>query len=77
MKQDVLQDKTLVLSEVTQLTGSLRGSAAEGRAVGAQLAAAANGYQNKLRAVTRHMMATISELSLYQVRGCLWPRVLE
>jgi hypothetical protein len=68
MQQDNLGEKQLVLGEVTHLTDSLRGTAAEGRATGAQLAAAANAYQGKLRAVTRRMMATISELSLYQVR---------
>lgn len=67
MKKDSLLDKYTVLDEVTQLTDVLRGEAAEGRATGAQLAAAANSYQQKLRAVTRKMMATISELSLYQV----------
>jgi hypothetical protein len=68
MQQDTLGEKQLVLGEVTHLTDSLRGTAAEGRATGAQLAAAANAYQGKLRGVTRRMMATISELSLYQVR---------
>jgi hypothetical protein len=68
MQQDTLGEKQLVLGEVTHLTDSLRGTAAEGRATGAQLAAAANAYQGKLRGVTRRTMATISELSLYQVR---------
>ncbi|WIA38855.1 hypothetical protein OEZ86_002132 [Tetradesmus obliquus] len=66
MTQDGLGEKALVLGEVTHLTEGLRGTAAEGRATGAQLAAAANAYQGKLRSVTRRMMATISELSLYQ-----------
>ncbi|KAF6250573.1 hypothetical protein COO60DRAFT_1681477 [Scenedesmus sp. NREL 46B-D3] len=66
MQHDSLGEKQLVLGEVTHLTDSLRGTAAEGRATGAQLAAAANAYQGKLRGVTRRMMATISELSLYQ-----------
>jgi hypothetical protein len=68
LQKDTVGEKHLVLGEVTHLTDSLRGTAAEGRATGAQLAAAANAYQGKLRGVTRRMMATISELSLYQVR---------
>eukprot|EP00878_Enallax_costatus_P039780 GHUV01045688.1.p3 GENE.GHUV01045688.1~~GHUV01045688.1.p3 ORF type:complete len:105 (+),score=27.97 GHUV01045688.1:182-496(+) len=72
MKKDALLDKSTVLDEVSQLTDALRGEAADGRATGAQLAAAANSYQQKLRAVTRKMMATISELSLYQVSSSLF-----
>jgi len=69
MKQDALLERALVLDEVTSLTGQLRGRAAEGRVIGQQLSAEANSYQQRLRAVTRKMMATISELSLYQVGG--------
>ena len=69
MKKDTLLEKSTVLDEVTQLTDNLRGVTSDGRATGAQLAAAANSYQQKLRSVTRKMMATISELSLYQVGG--------
>ena len=51
------------------LTSQMREQAAAARPVGASLAAAANAYQERLRKVTRGMMATISELSLYQVRA--------
>lgn len=42
--------------------------AAEGRADTLELAQRVNEYQSKLRAVTRKIMATVSELSMYQVR---------
>jgi outer membrane protein TolC len=66
-KQDALQERCVVLDEVNTLTEQLRSQAATGRAAGQQLAAEANSYQQQLRSVTRKMMATISELSLYQV----------
>eukprot|EP00775_Hariotina_reticulata_P013164 gene13164-13294_t len=66
MKQDALQERSVVLGEVNSLTQQLRGKAATGRAAGRQLAAEANSYQQRLRSVTCKMMATISELSLYQ-----------
>jgi hypothetical protein len=70
MQSDCLMEKAVVLEEVHALTRHLREEAATARPVGASLAAAANAYQERLRKVTRAMMATISELSLYQVRGC-------
>lgn len=69
MQQDSLMEKGVVLEEVDALTSHLREEAAAARPVGASLAAAANAYQERLRKVTRGMMATISELSLYQVGG--------
>jgi hypothetical protein len=71
MQQDSLMEKCVVLDEVDVLTSHLRDEAAAARPVGAALAAAANAYQERLRKVTRGMMATISELSLYQVRSRL------
>jgi hypothetical protein len=68
MQSDCLMEKAVVLEEVHALTSHLREEAATARPVGASLAAAANAYQERLRKVTRAMMATISELSLYQVR---------
>jgi hypothetical protein len=68
MQQDSLMEKCVVLGEVDALTSHLRDEAAAARPIGASLAAAANAYQERLRKVTRGMMATISELSLYQVR---------
>jgi len=67
MQHDSLMEKGIILDEVDTLTSHLREEAAAARPVGASLAAAANAYQERLRRVTRGMMATISELSLYQV----------
>lgn len=67
MQHDSLMEKGIILDEVNTLTSHLREEAAAARPVGASLAAAANAYQERLRRVTRGMMATISELSLYQV----------
>jgi hypothetical protein len=76
MQHDTLLEKGVILDEVDALTSQLREDAATARPVGASLAAAANAYQERLRKVTRGMMATISELSLYQVRqttcGITW-----
>lgn len=68
MQHDSLLEKDIILDEVNALTGQLREETAAARPLGASLAAAANAYQERLRRVTRGMMATISELSLYQVR---------
>lgn len=57
-------------------TGQLRHEAACARPLGASLAAEANAYQERLRRVTRCTMATISELSLYQVQYVLCGVVL-
>jgi hypothetical protein len=70
MQHDTLQEKGVILDEVAGLTSQMREQAAAARPVGASLAAAANAYQERLRKVTRGLMATISELSLYQVGGC-------
>jgi hypothetical protein len=54
---------------MTQLRTGVRAQAAEGRADTLELAQRVNEYQSKLRAVTRKIMATVSELSMYQVRA--------
>ena len=43
--------------------------ASEGRSETMELARRVNDYQGRLRAVTRKVMATVSELSMYQVNG--------
>lgn len=65
-KQEQLLEKELILEEVTQLSGRLRVQAAEGRGETLELAKRVNDYQAKIRKVTRRMMATVSELSMYQ-----------
>jgi hypothetical protein len=52
--------------QVTSLSSTLRIQAASGRADTLEVARKANDYQNSVRYVTRKMMATISELSMYQ-----------
>ena len=66
-KKEQLLEKELILEEITGLSDRLRGQAAEGRADTLQLAKKVNDYQSRIRAVTRKLMATISELSMYQV----------
>lgn len=65
-RTDALHERGLVLDEATRLTDSLREGAAAGRGTAAALSGAANTYQQRLHAATRALMATISELSLYQ-----------
>lgn len=65
-KKEQLLEKELILEEVTSLSDKLRLQAAEGRADTLELAQRVNEYQSKLRAVTRKIMATVSELSMYQ-----------
>jgi hypothetical protein len=71
MQHDSLMEKCVVLEEVDSLTSQLREQAAAARPLAASLASAANAYQERLRRVMRGMMATISELSLYQVCVCV------
>jgi hypothetical protein len=52
--------------QVSSLSDTLRIQAASGRADTLEVARKANDYQNRTRAVTRKIMATISELSMYQ-----------
>jgi hypothetical protein len=68
-KKEQLLEKELILEEITSLSDKLRVQAAEGRADTLELAQRVNEYQSKLRAVTRKIMATVSELSMYQVCG--------
>lgn len=65
-KKEQLLEKELVLDEVTGLSDKLRMQAAESRAPTLDLAKKVNEYQAKIRGTTRKMMATVSELSMYQ-----------
>jgi len=65
-KKEQLLEKELILEEVSGLSDRLRGQAAEGREDTLELAKKVNDYQGRLRGVTRRLMATISELSMYQ-----------
>lgn len=65
-KKEALLEKELVLEEVTNLTTKLRSRANEGRASTLDLARKVNEFQARIRETTRKMMATVSELSMYQ-----------
>jgi len=65
-KKEQLLEKELILEEVSSLSKRLQYQASEGRADTLELAKRVNGYQAKIRAITRRMMATVSELSMYQ-----------
>lgn len=65
-KKEQLLEKELILEEVSSLAGRLRQQAAEGRADTLELARRVNDYQSRIRGTTRKMMATVSELSMYQ-----------
>ena len=65
-KTEQLLEKELILEEVTILSESLREKAQAGRADTLVLAKQVNDYQAKLRSITRRMMATVSEVSMYQ-----------
>ena len=55
-----------MLEEVTTLTQKLRNRAGDGREGTLKLAQRVNEFQGRIRDVTRRMMATVSELSMYQ-----------
>ena len=65
-KKGALLERELVLEEVTTLTQKLKNRAGEGRDGTLKLTEQVNQYQTKIRDVTRRMMATVSELSMYQ-----------
>ena len=65
-KKEGLLEKELVLEEVTTLTQKLRNRAGDGREGTLKLAQRVNEFQGRIRDITRRMMATVSELSMYQ-----------
>merc|ERR1719482_357456 len=65
-KKESLLEKELVLEEVTTLSEKLRAQAMEGRQGTLELSQKVNTFQSKIKDVTRKMMATVSELSMYQ-----------
>ena len=54
------------MEEVTTLSEKLRAQALEGRAGTLELSQKVNAFQGRIKDVTRKMMATVSELSMYQ-----------
>jgi hypothetical protein len=70
-KKEQLLEKELVLEEVSSLSDKLRRQASDGRADTLALAKRVNEFQSRIKETTRKMMATVSELSMYQVcKGC-------
>merc|ERR1719454_1943109 len=65
-KKEQLLEKDLVLEEVSNLANRLRSQALEGREDTLELAKRVNDFQAKIKATTRRMMSTVSELSMYQ-----------
>lgn len=65
-KREQLLEKELILEEVTTLSDRLRQQAADGREETLDLARKVNDYQSRIRATTRKIMATVSELSMNQ-----------
>eukprot|EP01038_Epipyxis_sp_PR26KG_P007169 gene7169-9772_t len=65
-KREVLLEKELVLEEVSALTEKLRSQAVAKRDAAKLLADELNELQNKIRDTTKKMLATVSELSMYQ-----------
>jgi len=65
-KKETLLEKELVLEEVSTLSDKLRAQALEGRQGTLELSQKVNAFQSRIKDVTRKMMATVSELSMYQ-----------
>eukprot|EP01083_Nonionella_stella_P171009 583247_1 len=63
---DSLLEKKLIMEEVNMLASNLRRQAADSHAITLELAKRMNGYQHDIKQLTRRMMATCSELSMYQ-----------
>jgi len=65
-QKEQLLEKELILEEVDGLTLKLRLQAVEGHEITLLLAKKINSLQYTIKRVTRSMMATVSELSMYQ-----------
>jgi len=65
-KKEQLLEKELVLEEITALADKLRTEALTGRQSTLELAEKVNSFQARIKNLTRKMMATVSELSMFQ-----------
>eukprot|EP00003_Mantamonas_plastica_P006967 TRINITY_DN1577_c0_g1_i5.p1 TRINITY_DN1577_c0_g1~~TRINITY_DN1577_c0_g1_i5.p1 ORF type:complete len:583 (-),score=235.71 TRINITY_DN1577_c0_g1_i5:138-1829(-) len=68
-KKEQLLEKNLVLEEITSLSNRLRAETESTREDTLELANKINDFQNRIKVTTRKMMATVSELSLYQAKA--------
>lgn len=66
-KKEELLEKELVLEEISNLAKNLREQALSGRQSTLELAERVNDFQARIKDLTRKMMATVSELSIFQV----------
>jgi hypothetical protein len=67
VKREQLLEKDLILEEVTSLTERLKGQALNKKESSKSMADELNALQIKIRDTTKKMLATVSELSMYQV----------
>jgi DNA repair exonuclease SbcCD ATPase subunit len=65
-KREQLLERELVLEEVTKLSNDLRSAAISRRDSAKILVDQLNEFQTKIRDVTKKMLASVSELSMYQ-----------
>merc|ERR1719316_2501909 len=65
-KKESLLEKELILEEVSDLSDKLRQQAIDGRQGTMELSQKVNVFQSRIKDVTRKMMSTVSELSMYQ-----------
>merc|ERR1712151_815679 len=65
-KKESLLGKELILEEVSALSDKLKTQAVDGRQGTMELSQKVNVFQARIKDVTRKMMATVSELSMYQ-----------
>merc|ERR1712216_821262 len=65
-KKEALLEKELILEEVSALSDKLRTQAVDGRQGTMELSQKVNVFQARIKDVTRKMMSTVSELSMYQ-----------
>ena len=66
-KRELVLEKGLVLEEVTALTSRLQAQASARRDAAKSMADQLNALQCKIRDTTKKMLASVSELSMYQV----------
>merc|ERR1711939_1007385 len=66
MGKESLLEKELILEEVAALSDKLRQQAVDGRQGTMELSQKVNVFQARIKDVTRKMMGTVSELSMYQ-----------
>lgn len=65
-KREQLLEKELILKEITSLTDKLRDQAISKRDISKSMADQLNSFQNRIRDTTKKMLASVSELSMYQ-----------